>query len=84
MINEQELAEAVERLREGETVMGITQESVFKKMIGNQELIIAVLEWFHEDNSMSFDALNERFDNYAADLLLEELRANQEVNSGLL
>lgn len=82
-INEQELADAVERLREGEQVMGVTQECVFKKMIGNHSLMIAVLEGLHEDNSMSFDAFHECFDSYATDLLREAYRTKLEHEAGL-
>lgn len=82
-INEQELAQAVDRLREGETVLGVSHECVFKKMICNHQLMITVLEGLHEDNSMSFDAFHECFDDYATDLLREAYRTKLEHGAGL-
>lgn len=71
MINEQELAAAVERLREGDdNGLLVKQEEVFKAILRNEGLAIMILESLNEEDVFAFDAFEDTFKNYARDLLI--------------
>jgi len=44
MINEKELAEAVERLREGEAVMGLSYDKVMESVMHNDSFVYEILD----------------------------------------
>ena len=79
-INEQELAEAVDRLREGERVLGVGCDDVYRNMATDECFTLGLFESVHQgDTVFNFD---EFFVEVASDLLKEALRAKQEVNAG--
>lgn len=81
MINEQELAEAIDRLREGETVIGINRDDVYTRMIVDRYFTIGIFEGVHQgDTVFNFD---EFFVETATDLLREAYRAKLEHGAGL-
>lgn len=83
MINEQELAEAVERLREGDdNGLLVKQEEVFKAILRNERLAIMILESINEEDAFAFDAFEDAFKNYARDLLREAYRTKLEHEAG--
>lgn len=83
MINEQELSEAVDRLREGERVMGITAEDITTIMSRNHSFSLIVFSLMLEEASVS-GLFEEKFNEIARYELREALRAKQEVSNGLL
>lgn len=79
-INEQELAEAVDRLREGEQVLGVTCDDVYRNMASDESFTLGLFESVHQGDAVfNFD---EFFVEVASDLLKEALRAKQEVSAG--
>lgn len=84
MINEQELAAAVERLREGDdNGLLINHAQVLLNMHSHQILVPAILVKLFEcgnDIQVYFD---EKFDEIATDLLREAYRTKLEHEAGL-
>ena len=81
MINEQELAAAVERLREGDdNGLLVKQEEVFKAILRNEGLAVMILESLNERDKNTFDAFKTTFNDYARDLLIQ---AKLEHEAGL-
>lgn len=81
MINEQELAEAVERLREGEQVFGLNCDDVYRSMAKDEAFTLAIFEGVHHgDTVFNFD---EFFVLRASDLLSEAYRTKLEHEAGL-
>lgn len=81
-INEQELAEAVERLREGEQVMGINADNVLISMMNDlvfRNEVVARLYCLDEPQ----EYFEEKFNEAAADLLREAYRTKLEHEAGL-
>ena len=81
MINEQELDEAVDRLREGERVLGITAEDITTIMSRNHSFSLIVFNLMLEEVSVS-GLFEEKFNEIARYELREALRAKQEVSAG--
>ena len=84
MINEQELSEAVDRLREGDdNGLLVKHDEVLLAMRTNSFLtstILVKLSEYDNDIQVYFD---EKFNESATDLLREAIRAKQEVDNGL-
>lgn len=83
MINEQELAAAVDRLREGEQVLGISDCSICHKM-SQSESFVAMMFFELANKSNVQEMFEEKFNEIARYELHEALRAKQEVSNGLL
>lgn len=81
MINEQELAEAVERLREGETVLGVGCDDVYMQMATDIGLLQYVFEHFH--NTAKDASFESMFSQDAESLLSESYRTKLEHEAGL-
>ncbi len=80
-INEQELAEAVERLREcDDNGLLVKQEEVFKAILRNEGLAIMILESLNDCDKNAFEAFKTSFDDYASGLLIQ---AKLEHEAGL-
>lgn len=79
MINEQGLADAVDRLREGESVLGVTCDDVYRSMAKDESFTLGLFESVHQgDTVFNF---GEFFVKCASDLLREACRAKQEVSN---
>lgn len=61
MINEQELAEAVDRLREGETVLGVNSDHVIDSIYSSPATTGKLLHMLHEHD---YEAAKELFDSH--------------------
>lgn len=83
MINEQELVEAIDRLREGEQVLGITAELICSKVRSSEPFIAIMMALLFEQSNVQQYFENE-FNKIARYELREALRAKQEVSNGLL
>lgn len=81
-INEQELAQAVERLREGEQVMGLSDSDVFSAIMTNG-CAAQILIKLSENSSDTQVYFEEKFNETAADLLRESYRTKLESEAGL-
>ena len=83
-INEQELAEAVDRLREGDdNGLLVKHDQVLLKMHSNPLLIPAILVKLFECDSEIQSYFNEKFSEIATDLLREAYRTKLEHEAGL-
>ena len=83
-INEQELSEAVDRLREGETVMGVGYINVLDDIYSDVELSLRILHLIGEEDLEGVKGTFEyEFNRRARGMLRETLRANQETKAGL-
>lgn len=84
MINEQELAEAVERLREGEAVLGVNSDHVIDAIYSSPATTGKLLHLLNDNDS---EAAQELFDSHfnlsARALLREAYRAKLEHETGL-
>lgn len=81
-INEQELSEAVDRLREGETVLGISCDDVYRQMLKDENLAMNIMETIHQWGSyVTFDV---KFCNAVESMLREVLRTKQEIEAGMM
>lgn len=85
MINEQELAEAVDRLREGDDYgLLVKQHEVIESMARNEKeiktIINSIIDGFLD---LPIELTNELFDDTAKSLLKEALRSKQEMGAGL-
>ena len=84
-INEQELAEAVDRLREGETVMGVSYEEVLNSIYLDVKFSMKILRLLgddYPDGAKSFFELY--FNKKAKSKLTEALRTHKEQQAGLV
>lgn len=82
-INEQELAEAVDRLREGEKVLDVTHEDVLSKLAERKDLIEILLdELFCVSEAQ--ESFERCFNGVATDLLIEAYRTKLEIDAGLI
>lgn len=81
MINEQELAKAVEVLNEGGKALDVSCEDVYRKMLSNEPFTMKMMEEIHAWNSCV--DFNEKFDEIATDLLREAYRTKLEHGAGL-
>lgn len=83
MINEKELSEAVDRLREGEQVLGVNSDHVIDAIYSSPATTGKLLQLLNDNDS---DAAQELFDSHfdlsARVKLREAIRAKQEVNAG--
>lgn len=80
-INEQELADAVERLRDGEQVLGVTCDDVYAQMATDRELLQAAFEHYHNTaKDVSFEGV---FSQDAESILHEAYRTKLEHEAGL-
>jgi hypothetical protein len=82
MINEQELAETIETISEGGQALGVSCEDVYRAMLKDDVFTIRMMEGIHTCNS--FVGFRRKFMEVSESLLIEALRAKQEVNNGLL
>lgn len=82
MINEQELAEAVERLREGEQVLGVSDDDVLRAMRGNYSFVHILLS-AHLGGSDTKEFFEEKFNEIARYELREAYRTKLENEAGL-
>lgn len=82
MINEQELAAAVERLREGEAVMGITAEDITTIMSRKHSFNFIIFSLMLDEVSVR-GMFEEKFDEIATELLREAYRTKLEHEAGL-
>lgn len=81
-INEQELADAIERLREGETVLSVSDSDVFSVIMANG-CAAQILIKLYENNSDTQVYFEEKFNEVASDLLREVYRTKLEHEAGL-
>lgn len=82
MINEQELSEAVQRLREGEVALDLNADNVLIKMMSDivfRNEVVARLYCLDEPQ----EYFEEKFNEAAADLLREAYRTKLEHGAGL-
>lgn len=79
-INEQELAEAIETIFEGGQALGVSCEDVYRAMLKDDAFTIRMMEGIHAWNS--FVGFRRKFMEVSESLLVEALRAKQEVNAG--
>lgn len=82
MINQQELAEAIETISEGGQALGVSSEHVYLCMLQDKEFSIMMMADMHSLGCCV--KFNKKFNDTAKLLLLEALRAKQEVENGLL
>ena len=82
MINQPELAEAIETISEGGQALGVSSDDVYTQMATDRELVQAVFEHFH--NTAKDKSFENLFSEGAKSLLTEALRAKQEVDAGCL
>lgn len=72
MINEQELAEAVDRLREGENVIGVSYIEVLDSIYSDVDLSLRVLHLLGEQDTEGAQGLFEfHFNEAARELLIQ-------------
>lgn len=83
MINEQELAEAVDRLREGEIVLGVSCEDVYRSMYRKEKLIMVMMSDIHGGNKFLLDGFLAAFSTCAESILREAYRTKLEHEAGL-
>ncbi|QDP61722.1 MAG: hypothetical protein Unbinned4466contig1000_34 [Prokaryotic dsDNA virus sp.] len=84
MINEQELAEAVDRLREGESVMGVGYINVLDDICSDVELSLRILHSLGEEDLEGAKGTFEfEFNRIAKGMLREALRTHKEQKAGL-
>nr|WP_283647424.1 hypothetical protein [Alteromonas macleodii] len=84
MINEKELAEAVERLREGEAVMGLSYDKVMESVMHNDSFVYEILDDLLNGNlQMGKDEIESLFDRNAESMLRELYRTKLENEAGL-
>ncbi len=83
MINEQELAEAVERLREGDdNGLLVKQEEVFKALIENKTFLVNLFDSVIDENEPK-EYFDEKFGIAARVKLREAYRTKLEHEAGL-
>ena len=82
-INEQELAQAVDRLREGETVMGLSYDKVMESAMHNDSFVYEILDDLLNGNlQMAKDEIDSLFDRNAESMLRELYRTKLEHGAG--
>lgn len=81
-INEQELADAVDRLREGEQVMGLSDCSICHKM-SQSESFVAMMFFELANKSNVQEMFEEKFNEIARYELREAYRTKLEHGAGL-
>lgn len=81
-INEKELAEAVERLREGEVVMGIGEQVIFMAMTQNLTFMTNIIYKLSNGDSAQ-EMFEEKFNEIARYELREAYRTKLEHEAGL-
>ena len=81
MINEQELAEAVEALNEGGKALDVSCDDVYRKMLSNEPFAMKMMEEVHAWNSCV--DFNDKFKEVAESLLREAYRTKLEHGAGL-
>lgn len=82
MINEQELAEAIKTISEGGQALEVSCEDVYREMLADGDFTAKLMKDLHWWNSCV--DFHDKFNDTAKLLLLEALRAKQEVENGLL
>lgn len=82
-INEQELAEAVDRLREGESVMGVTDDKILAKMLESKPFLTVLLSNHLCENNPQ-RKFEKKFNEIARYELREALRTHKEQQAGLM
>ncbi|MEC9061516.1 MAG: hypothetical protein VYC55_07905 [Pseudomonadota bacterium] len=82
MTEQEQLAEAVDRLREGEQVMGLSDGDVFSAIMTNG-CAAQILIKLSENSSDTQVYFEEKFNEAAADLLREAYRTKLEHEAGL-
>jgi len=82
MINEQELAESVDRLREGEQVLGLNLGSICY-MMSKQEPFVAIILSKLAGQSSAQEVFEEKFNEIARYELREAYRTKLEHRAGL-
>ena len=82
-INEQELAQSVDAVREGESVLGVTHESIMIRMTSDNRFMESLIDTLFEmsDAQPLFEG---KFDRIARALLTEALRTHKETQAGLM
>lgn len=87
MINEKELAEAVDRLREGDdNGLLVKQEDAFRAMSKDGDFLVAIFAAVHE-GEVGFaidESFDDKFNESAAELLREAYRTKLEHEAGLM
>lgn len=83
MINEQELAETVDRLREGEQVMGLSYDKVMESAMHNDSFVYEILDDLLNGNlKMAKDEIESLFNRNADSMLRELYRTKLEHEAG--
>lgn len=77
MINEQELSDAVDRLREGEQVLGVNSDHVIDAIYSSPANTGKLLYLLHENDSEAAQEYFERKFNEAATGLLRQAKENE-------
>lgn len=81
-INEQELAEAVDRLREGDDVLGVTHDHVLSGLAKRESFVEILLdELFCVSEAQEY--FERKFNEAASELLREAYRTKLEHEAGL-
>ncbi|QGZ13131.1 hypothetical protein [Alteromonas phage XX1924] len=83
MINQQELAEAIETISEGGQAMGIHCDDVYESLRKNKDFMWWVMSSCHGGDDVSAE-FAKVFDKECERMLKEALRDKQEVDSGCL
>ena len=85
-INQQELADAIDRLREGDdSGLLVKYRDVIADMATDKKQIEMILDSVMDGSTeIAANLIGELFEDTAAMLLTEALRAKQEVENGLL
>ncbi len=83
MINEQELSDAVDRLRDGDdNGLLVKQEEVFKALIENKIFLVNIFDSILS-NTNPKEYLDAKFESAASKLLREAYRTKLEQEAGL-
>ena len=82
-INQKELAEAIETVSEGGQALGVSCDDVYRQMMCNEKLMLAVMQDIHSEEELVFHDFFSAFTTYAESMLKEALRAKKEVENGL-
>ena len=76
------LEQAIETITEGGSVLGLSCDDVYNRMMRNKVYMISLLESVHGE-TVDYSLFHKTFEMYADELLRETLRANQETKAGL-
>mgnify|MGYP000728287796 CR=1 FL=1 len=79
-----ELHEAIDEVMEGGQALGVSCEDVYRRMMCNEKLMLAVMQDIHSEEELVFYDFFSAFTTYAESMLKEALRAKQEVDAGCL